>query len=168
MSGVHKTGGYCWSIPFDVLGVLFLGEVCSAFLPSKKACLAHQFRYPRVGQQYPPVIGAVDHLYNNPIGQCTETQYICSAQITPPTRKLLDSDTQVMLYPRFLISTALIFNVLRSRYSLASITCIALLKLLRGLLRQRPVRNRVRRCRRQRDLEGCALLGGRADLEGPT
>src|SRR5262249_2283640 len=37
-----------------------------------------------------PGIGAADHLYNNPIGQCTETRYICSAQITPPTRTLLD------------------------------------------------------------------------------
>jgi hypothetical protein len=125
-------------------------------------------QHQRIRQRYPPVIGAADHLYNNPIGQCTETQYICSAQITPPTRKLLGSDTQVMLYPRFLISTALIFNVLRSRYSLASIACIALPKLLRGLPRQRPVRNRARRCRRQRDLECCALLGGRADLKGPT
>jgi hypothetical protein len=37
-----------------------------------------------------PVIGAVDHLYNNAIGQCTETQYICSTQITPPAYKFLD------------------------------------------------------------------------------
>jgi hypothetical protein len=48
--------GYCWPTPFKVLGVLFLGEVCSAFLPSKKACWSHQFRYLGVGQQYPPVI----------------------------------------------------------------------------------------------------------------
>src|SRR4029450_8333891 len=34
------------SLPgFKVLGVPFLGEVSSAFLPSKKACWAHQFRY---------------------------------------------------------------------------------------------------------------------------
>jgi hypothetical protein len=39
----------------QVLGVLFLGEVYSAFLPSKKACWAHQFRYLGVGQQYPGV-----------------------------------------------------------------------------------------------------------------
>src|SRR5262249_30825794 len=32
------TGGYCWSTYFNVLGVLFLGEVSLAFLPSKKAC----------------------------------------------------------------------------------------------------------------------------------
>ena len=38
--------------PFKVLEVLLLGEVCSAFLPSKKACWAHQFRYLGVGQQY--------------------------------------------------------------------------------------------------------------------
>src|SRR5215471_18991707 len=37
-----------------------------------------------------PVIGAADHLYNNSIGQCPETRYICSAQITPPPRTLLD------------------------------------------------------------------------------
>ena len=51
----QQTGGYCWSIPFKVLGVLFLGEICSAFLPSKKACWAHQFRYLGDDQQYPPV-----------------------------------------------------------------------------------------------------------------
>jgi hypothetical protein len=38
----------------------------------------------------PPVIGAADHLSNNPIDQCTKTRSICSAQITPPTRKILD------------------------------------------------------------------------------
>src|SRR5262245_1592146 len=32
----HNNSGYCWSTPFKVLGVLFLGEVCSAFcLPSR-------------------------------------------------------------------------------------------------------------------------------------
>src|SRR5262249_44845242 len=44
-SAAPITGGYCWSTPFKVLEVHFLGEVCSAFLPSKKACWAHQFRY---------------------------------------------------------------------------------------------------------------------------
>jgi hypothetical protein len=29
---------YCWSTYFNVLGVLFLGAVSLAFLPSKKAC----------------------------------------------------------------------------------------------------------------------------------
>jgi hypothetical protein len=53
---IYKTPGYCWPTPFKVLGVLFLGEVCSAFLPSKKACWAYQFRYLGVGQQYPPVL----------------------------------------------------------------------------------------------------------------
>jgi hypothetical protein len=44
------------SLPgFKVLGVLFLGAVSSAFLPSKQACGAHQFRYLGVGQQYPGV-----------------------------------------------------------------------------------------------------------------
>ena len=37
-----------------------------------------------------PVIGAADHLSNNPIGPCTETRSICSAQITPPPRTFLD------------------------------------------------------------------------------
>jgi hypothetical protein len=37
------------------------------------------------------VIGAADHLYNNSIGQCTETRSICSAQITPPARTFLES-----------------------------------------------------------------------------
>jgi hypothetical protein len=49
------TYGYCWPTSFKVLEVLFLGEVSSAFLPSKKACWAHQFRYLGVGQQYPYV-----------------------------------------------------------------------------------------------------------------
>jgi hypothetical protein len=52
---VHQTGGYCWSTSFKVLGVLFLGEISSAFLPSKKAGWAHQFRSWVVGQQYPGV-----------------------------------------------------------------------------------------------------------------
>ena len=46
----------------------------------------------RFSEEYPPVFGAVDHLYNNSIGQCTETQYICSAQITPPVRKFWTVD----------------------------------------------------------------------------
>src|SRR5215475_10865728 len=41
----QKMVGYCWPTSFNVLGVLFRGEVPSAFLPSKKACWAHQFRY---------------------------------------------------------------------------------------------------------------------------
>jgi hypothetical protein len=42
------------SLPsFQGLGVLFLGEVSSAFLPSLKACETHQFRYLGVSQQYP-------------------------------------------------------------------------------------------------------------------
>jgi hypothetical protein len=34
----QKTPGYCWPTYIKVLGVLFLGEVSSAFLPSKEAC----------------------------------------------------------------------------------------------------------------------------------
>jgi hypothetical protein len=51
----HLTEGYCWPTYFKILGVLFLGEVSSTFLPSKKACWAHQCRYLGVGQQYPEV-----------------------------------------------------------------------------------------------------------------
>jgi hypothetical protein len=41
------------SLPgFKVLEVLFLEEVSSAFLPSKKACWTHRFRHWGVGQQY--------------------------------------------------------------------------------------------------------------------
>jgi hypothetical protein len=43
---------YCWPTYFKVLGVLFLEEVSSAFLPSKKVCWTHKFRYVGVGQQY--------------------------------------------------------------------------------------------------------------------
>ena len=32
-----------------------------------------------LGARLTPVIGAVDHLSNNAIGQCTETRYIYSA-----------------------------------------------------------------------------------------
>jgi hypothetical protein len=42
---VELTGGYCWRTPFKVLGVLFLGKVFPAFLPSKKACGTHKFRH---------------------------------------------------------------------------------------------------------------------------
>jgi hypothetical protein len=44
------------SLPgFKGLGVLFLGEVSPAFLPSKQACWTHKFRHLGVGQQYPLV-----------------------------------------------------------------------------------------------------------------
>jgi len=52
---VAITGGYCWSTSFNVLGVLFLGEVSSAFLPSKKASWTPKFRHLGVDQQYPKV-----------------------------------------------------------------------------------------------------------------
>jgi hypothetical protein len=41
--------------PLKVLGVLFLGEVSPAFLPSKQAYWTHKFRHLGVGQQYPLV-----------------------------------------------------------------------------------------------------------------
>ena len=49
---MKKTLGYCWSTYFKVLGVLFLGEVSSVFLPSLKAYWTHKFRHLGVGQQY--------------------------------------------------------------------------------------------------------------------
>jgi hypothetical protein len=52
----RKTSRYCWPTSFKVLGVLFLREVSPAFLPSKQACWAHQFRYLGVGQQYPALL----------------------------------------------------------------------------------------------------------------
>jgi hypothetical protein len=54
-SRAQITGGYCWPTPFNVLGVLFLGKVFPAFLPSKKTCWPHEFRHWGVGQQYPGV-----------------------------------------------------------------------------------------------------------------
>ena len=89
--GLPKTPGYCWPTSFKVLGVLFLGEVSPAFLPSKMACWAHQLRYLGVGQQYPPVTGTLPHVYGYPITICTETRSICSAQIIPACGRLLDS-----------------------------------------------------------------------------
>jgi hypothetical protein len=53
----RKPSRYCWPTSFKVLGVLFLGEVCSAFLPSKQACWTYKFRHLGVGQQYPPFSG---------------------------------------------------------------------------------------------------------------
>ena len=41
---------------FKVLGVLFLREVSSTFLPSKTVCWTHKFRHLRVGQQYRDVL----------------------------------------------------------------------------------------------------------------
>src|SRR5215471_1628245 len=49
----QKTEGYCWRMYFKTLAVLFLRKVSPAFLPSKKACGTHQFRYWGVRQQYP-------------------------------------------------------------------------------------------------------------------
>src|SRR5712691_814029 len=69
----RKTSGYCWPTSFKVLGVLFLGEVCAAFLPLKKACWVRQFRYLRVGQQYPLVFCTRDERGNAAGITCTET-----------------------------------------------------------------------------------------------
>jgi hypothetical protein len=48
---------YCWPTSFKVLGVLFLREVFSTFLPSTKACWTHKLRHFGVDQQYPLVYG---------------------------------------------------------------------------------------------------------------
>ena len=53
---VHGNDGPTSQTDFFVdslLGVLFLGEVSSAFLPSKKTCWTHKSRHSGVGQQYP-------------------------------------------------------------------------------------------------------------------
>src|SRR4030095_6486439 len=55
-SGARITPGYCWPTCFNVLGVLFLGKVFPAFLPSKKVCWTHKFWHLGVGQQYPVVL----------------------------------------------------------------------------------------------------------------
>ena len=47
--------GYCWPTSFKVLGVLFLGEVSSTFLPSNKAYWTHQFQYLGVNVMDPPL-----------------------------------------------------------------------------------------------------------------
>jgi hypothetical protein len=74
MQPVDLTGGYCWSTPFKVLGVLFLEEVCAAFLPSKKACGAYQFRYLGVDQQYPPVMWTPGLRHSAARKKCNKTQ----------------------------------------------------------------------------------------------
>jgi hypothetical protein len=53
---VEETGGYCWPTSFNVRRVLFLGEVSSAFLPSKTASWTPKFRHLGVDQQYPGVM----------------------------------------------------------------------------------------------------------------
>jgi hypothetical protein len=73
--------------------------IAHAFLEGKKAKETYERKgtsrtLKNIRQQYPPVIGAADHLYNNSIGQCTETRCIYSAQITPPARTLLDVSTR--------------------------------------------------------------------------
>jgi hypothetical protein len=53
----------------------------SAFLPSKKACWAYQFRYLEVSQQYPPVIGTQYEGGNAAGTTCAETQYINQCRV---------------------------------------------------------------------------------------
>src|SRR4029453_6372199 len=59
---VQQPGGYCWPTSFNVLGVLFLGEVSSAFLPSKTASWTLKFRPLGVGQQYLMTQGSPPHM----------------------------------------------------------------------------------------------------------
>jgi hypothetical protein len=73
---VRKTGGYCWSSSFNVLGVLFLGAVSSAFLPSKTASWTPKFRHLGVDQQYPPVCWTHAEQPHPGARACTETQSI--------------------------------------------------------------------------------------------
>jgi hypothetical protein len=65
---------YCWSTYFKVLRVLFLGEVSSAFLPSKTASWTPKFRHVGVDQQCPPVIRTRDERGHSAGATCTETQ----------------------------------------------------------------------------------------------
>src|SRR4029434_6362215 len=80
-----KPPRYCWSTPFNILGVLFLEEVCSAFWPSKKACWAHQLRYLGDGQQYPPVFSTSRRLPLQGQPACRTTHYnnLCSLDPSP-------------------------------------------------------------------------------------
>jgi hypothetical protein len=70
---VRLSPGYCWPTSCKVLGVLFLGDVSSAFLPSKKACWVHQFRHLGVSQQYPPVCSTVHSVCLLPRKMCPKT-----------------------------------------------------------------------------------------------
>jgi hypothetical protein len=108
-SGTRLTPGYCWSTPFKVLGVLFLGEVCSAFVPSKEACWAHQLRYVGVDQQYPPVCWTHAEQLHPGARACTETQSINQRRVgggpgsfsTPADRSASQKlSTPVRLCPR--------------------------------------------------------------------
>jgi len=74
-----RVNGYCWSTPFKVLGVLFLGGVSSAFLPSKKACWTHIFRHVGVDQQYPPVksTGWIWALWGQPGCRTSRSKNLC-------------------------------------------------------------------------------------------
>src|SRR5262249_10250577 len=66
---------------FKVLGVLFLGEVSSVFLPSKKACWTHKFRHLGVGQQYPSGICTARSLSKFHVQQCADSRYNSSVRI---------------------------------------------------------------------------------------
>jgi len=83
---VRLSPGYCWPTSFKVLGVLFLGEVFSAFWPSKKACWARQFRYLGVGQQYLPVIGTRGKGQPEAPYLCrtSRSNKLCSIDLPPP------------------------------------------------------------------------------------
>ena len=84
-AGVQKPPGYCWSTPFNVLGVLFLEEVYSAFLPSKKACWTHIFRHLGVGQQYPLVFCMTLHATSSSAHKVGSIPNSCIAYKAPAT-----------------------------------------------------------------------------------
>jgi hypothetical protein len=88
---VDKTPGYCWPTYFKVLAVLFLGEVSSAFLPSKQAYWTHQLRHLGVGQQYPPVICTRCERGHFGGTMCTEIPYTNECRLDWVARKFLDS-----------------------------------------------------------------------------
>ena len=69
----RKTTRYCWSTPCKVLEVLFLGEVSSTFLPSKKAGWTHKFRHVGVDQQYPTL--SCDVLTHQLLADSSDTQF---------------------------------------------------------------------------------------------
>ena len=88
----HKTPRYCWPTYFNVLGVLFLGEVSSDFLPSKKASWTLKFRPLGVNQQYPGVNVALGKKYGHdlhldlmfyPVRCLRFFRSLCSATLTP-------------------------------------------------------------------------------------
>ena len=93
--GAILTGGYCWPTSFKVLGVLFLEEVSSAFLPSKKVCWTYPLRYVGVGQQYPGVFpkAGPSHRRNHVFHLLLQSHESRSIRITSGALPFLDLTT---------------------------------------------------------------------------